>query len=110
MVPTTSVQSATASATVLYSSAFASSLDAPTAETASRNAFSYGTTTRKRWKPKLLMARAAAPMLSGFRAATSTTRNRPRSASSSDLSSLSEAGKNADFTTLQPERRRFDLP
>src|SRR5439155_25274444 len=33
-------------------------------------------TTRKRRKPKLLMARAAAPMLRGLRAFTSTTRNR----------------------------------
>src|SRR5713226_9877236 len=41
------------------------------------------------------MARAAAPMLRGFRADTSTTRNR----SSSD-----EVGKNGDFTTRRWER------
>ncbi len=86
VVPTTSVQSATASATLLYSSALASSSAAPTADRAVRKAFSYGFTTRSREKPKLLMARAAAPMLRGLRDDTSTTRRR---------SSLREAGKTA---------------
>ena len=57
-------------------SAFASSAEAPTAERASRNATSYGFTIRRRAKPKLLMARAAAPMLRGLRVATRTTRRR----------------------------------
>ena len=79
VVPTTSVQSATASATVSYSSALASRAEAPTAERASRNAASYGFTTRRRRNPKLLMARAAAPMLRGLRVATRTTRRRSNS-------------------------------
>src|SRR5882724_9596651 len=62
------------SATVLNSSARASSGSAPTAERASRKANSYGFTTRRWKKPKLLIARAAAPMLRGFRGATRTTR------------------------------------
>ena len=86
VVPTTSVQSATASATLSYSSALASSSAAPTADRAVRKAFSYGFTTRSREKPKLLMARAAAPILRGLRDDTSTTRRR---------SSLREAGKTA---------------
>src|ERR1700736_599478 len=73
------MQSATASATLLYSSALASSADAPTAERASRNAAWYGFTTRRRRNPKLLMARAAAPMLRGLRVATRTTRRRSNS-------------------------------
>src|SRR5438445_12079240 len=68
------LQSATASATVLNSVACASSRSAPTAERASRKANSYGLTTRRWKKPKLLMARAAAPMLRGLRGLTRTTR------------------------------------
>ena len=44
----------------------------PTAERASRKEGSNGCATRSWRKPKLLMARAAAPILSGLRAATST--------------------------------------
>jgi hypothetical protein len=66
-------------ADVVNSSAEANNGAAPTAERASRNATSYGFTTRSRVQPKLAMARAAAPMFNGFRGATSTTR-------SSDLS------------------------
>src|ERR1700733_15252354 len=50
--------------------------EAPTAERASRNAGSYGFTTRKSRKPKLLMARAAAPIFNGLRVDTSTMRTR----------------------------------
>src|ERR1700687_5768271 len=46
------------------------------------------------------MARAAAPMFGGFRAATSTTRNR---SDSSNLPNLTETGKNTDFTTGRGE-------
>ena len=70
VVPTTNAQSATASATVVNSSAEANNGAAPTAERASRNATSYGFTTRSRVQPKLAMARAAAPMFNGFRGAT----------------------------------------
>src|SRR5882672_9415174 len=68
------VQSATASARLLNSSARARRGEAPTAERASRKANSYGFTTRRWKKPKLLMARAAAPMLRGLRGLTKTTR------------------------------------
>src|SRR6266852_2353432 len=91
-VPTTSVQSATASATLWNSSALARSEEAPTAERASRNATWNGFTTRRRKKPKLLMARAAAPMLRGLRVATRTTRK---------LSNSVEATKNAYSKTTQ---------
>src|SRR5579863_5695868 len=74
VVPTTRLQSRIAPSTVLCSSALANSEAAPTAETASRNAFSYGVTTRNWYAPKLLMARAAAPILSGLRVRTSTMR------------------------------------
>ena len=74
VVPTTSQQSATASATVANSSAFCSTAEAPTADTASRNAFAYGCTTRRYAAPKLLIARATAPKFSGFRVPTNTTR------------------------------------
>src|SRR5215472_18864737 len=74
VVPTTSEQSATASANDLNSSARASRGAAATAERASRNASSYGFTTRRCRNPKLLIARAAAPRFSGFRGATITTR------------------------------------
>src|SRR5205814_10603558 len=90
VVPTTIVQSATASATLVYSSAFDNSAAAPTAERASRKAASYGDTTRRLRKPKLLMARAAAPMLRGLRAATRTTRK---------WSNSDQTDKNTDFTT-----------
>src|SRR5258708_38902660 len=73
------MQSATDSATVLNSSARASRGAAPTAERASRKASSYGFTTRRWRNPKLLMARAAAPMLRGLRGLTRTTRNRSSS-------------------------------
>ena len=58
------------------SSAVCSRGAAPTADRASRNATSYGFTTRRREKPKFAMARAAAPILSGLRVDTSTTRRR----------------------------------
>src|SRR5580700_5870453 len=74
VVPTTSAQSATASATLSNSSAFARTDAAPTAERASRYAGSYGFTTRRCENPKLLIARAAAPMFKGLRVETSTTR------------------------------------
>src|SRR5713226_9767217 len=74
VLPTTTVQSATASATVLNSLAAASTGEAPTADFASRNATSYGFTTRNWVAPKLLIARATAPMFNGLRGATSTTR------------------------------------
>src|SRR6266853_163048 len=74
------VQSATASARLLNSSARARRGEAPTAERASRKANSYGFTTRRWKKPKLLMARAAAPILSGLRGATRMTRRRSDSA------------------------------
>ena len=80
-----------------YSSALASSSAAPTADRAVRNAFSYGFTTRSREKPKLLMARAAAPMLRGLRDDTSTTRRR---------SSLRGAGKTAYSKSYERERPR----
>src|SRR5882762_7617972 len=76
----TSVQSWTASARLLNSSARASSGAAPTAERASRKANSYAFTTRRWKKPKLLTARAAAPILSGLRGATRMTRRRSDSA------------------------------
>src|SRR5205823_5089735 len=79
VVPTTREQSATASATLPYCSARASNGAAPTAERASRNDASYGFTTRNRRKPRLLMARAAAPMLSGLRVDTNTTQRRSNS-------------------------------
>ena len=53
---------------------FFNTLDAITAERASRNARSYGLTARRREKPKFAMARAEAPMFRGLRVATSTTR------------------------------------
>src|SRR5438132_10643776 len=93
-----SLQSATASATVLNSVACASSRSAPTAERASRKANSYGFTTRRWQKPKLLMARAAAPMLRGFRGATRTTRRRSESALGNTEMSLQQersAGRKA---------------
>src|SRR5712664_1788291 len=74
VVPTMRVQSATASARLLNSSARARRGEAPTAERASRKANSYGFTTQRWKKPKLLMARAAAPMLRGLRGLTRTTR------------------------------------
>ena len=73
VVPTTSEQSATASATESNSWALLSSAEAPTAERASRKPAAYGLTRRRRRVPKLLIARAAAPMLSGLRGRTSTT-------------------------------------
>src|SRR5258708_7415366 len=74
VVPTTKPQSRVASAIESTSSAWARSAAAPTAETASRKALSYGVTTRRWNAPKLLMARAAAPILSGLRERTSTMR------------------------------------
>jgi len=73
VVPTTSEQSATASATESNSCALLSSAEAPTAERASRKATAYELTRRRSRGPKLLMARAAAPMLSGLRGRTNTT-------------------------------------
>src|ERR1700683_4958436 len=85
VVPTTSEQSATASATVLYSSALAKTGAAPTAERAPGKATSYGFTTRRRENPKLLIARAAAPILRGLRASTRTTRKPSSSEESGNL-------------------------
>jgi len=70
VVPTTSVQSATASATLSQTSALAKSSLAPTAERASRNEGSYGETSRNCEAPKFAMARATAPILSGLRVRT----------------------------------------
>src|SRR5579885_512274 len=78
VVPTMREQSAIASATVRNSSARLSRSAAPTADCASRKATSYGFTTRRREKPKLLMALATAPILSGLRGATSTTRRQSK--------------------------------
>lgn len=89
-----------ASATLPYCSACASNRAAPTAERASRNDASYGFTTRSRENPRLLMARAAAPMLSGFRVETSTTHRR----SNSD-----GAGK-TDYSTAWLSRSEPVLP
>src|SRR5215510_2548167 len=74
VVPTTKLQSLTAPWTESNSCASAKTDAAPTAETASRKAFSKGVTRRRSSAPKLLIARAAAPMLSGFRVRTRTTR------------------------------------
>src|ERR1700751_4127186 len=84
VVPITRVQSRVASATESCSLAFARSGAAPTAETASRKAFSYGVTTRRWNAPKLLIARAAAPMFSGLRVRTNTIRKFSRLAGSSN--------------------------
>ena len=46
--------------------------EAPTADFASRQCGSYGATTARRVKPKLAMARAAAPILRGLRGETRT--------------------------------------
>lgn len=73
VVPITREQSATASATLEYSRAVVKMEVAPTADLASRKAWSYGLTTRRPRKPKLLIARAAAPMFSGLRVETRTT-------------------------------------
>ncbi len=75
VVPITREQSATASATLWYCSADCKTADAPTAERASRNDSSKGFTTRNRDSPKLLMARAAAPMFRGLRVETRTTQS-----------------------------------
>src|SRR5437588_9546023 len=85
VVPITSEQSATACATLLYCSALWSRGAAPTAERASRKEASYGFTTRSRRNPRLLMARAAAPILSGLRVETSTTQRRPNSVGMSKI-------------------------
>src|SRR6266404_3648261 len=74
VAPITRLQSRVAPATESYSSALARSGAALTADTASRKAFSYGITTRRCNAPKLLMARAAAPIFNGLRERTSTTR------------------------------------
>src|SRR5713101_493064 len=95
VVPTTRVQSATASARLLNSSARARRGEAPTAERASRKAKSYGATTRRWKKPKLLMARAAAPMLRGLRGLTRTTHKR----------SSSEYGDKGDEFTAGEKQR-----
>jgi len=50
-----------------------SSVEAPTAERASRKPAAYGLTRRRCRAPKLLMARAAAPILRGLRGRTNTT-------------------------------------
>src|SRR5579883_3243668 len=73
VVPTTSEQSATASAIVANSFAPAITSPAPTADRASLHAFPYGSTARNSAAPKLLIARATAPKFSGFRVRTSTT-------------------------------------
>src|SRR6266850_2883319 len=96
VVPTMRVQSAMASARLLNSSARARRGEAPTAERASRKANSYGFTTRRWKKPKLLMARAAAPMLRGLRGLTRTTRK---------LSSWDEADKERLIFSAAAERK-----
>jgi hypothetical protein len=73
VVPTTSVQSATAPAMAANSFAPAITAPAPTADCASRHAFPNGSTHRNSAAPKLLIARATAPRFSGFRVLTSTT-------------------------------------
>jgi hypothetical protein len=75
VVPTTRLESPTASLERTESPAPAPTAGARRrAETASRNAFSNGVTRRKSKTPKLLMARAAEPMLSGLRVRTRTIR------------------------------------
>src|SRR5579864_23474 len=78
VVPTTRAQSATASASDRNSSADSRISRAQTADRASRNATSYGFTTRSRENPKLNMARAAAPIFNGLREETRTTRRLDR--------------------------------
>ena len=58
--------------------AFWSRSEAPTADFASRQCSSYGATTARRAKPKLAMARAAAPILRGLRGETRTTSSASR--------------------------------
>ena len=69
-MPKTNVQSATASARVATSIADSSSCGAPTAERASRQCGAWGETMANLEKPKLAMARAAAPIFSGLRGET----------------------------------------
>ena len=75
VVPTIKAQSATASASVANSFASRSTCCDLTAERASRKATSYGFTNRSSENPKLLMARAAAPMFNGFLGDTRTIRS-----------------------------------
>src|SRR5882724_9764488 len=100
VVPTTMVQSATASATVAKSLAFARTEEAPTADLASLNATSYGFTTRSCVNPKLLIARAAAPILSGFLGATRTTRR------SCNFSGLNTAAIYLNKSSKPPESKQ----
>src|SRR3974390_2041874 len=80
VVPTTRLQSATAADREAYCAAAArTSAAGPTADRASRNDGSNGLTTLRCTTPKLLMARAAAPRLSGLRVATRTTHRRSSS-------------------------------
>ena len=53
--------------------AFSNTSEASTADRASRHVGSYAAATASRAKPKLAIARAAAPIFSGFRGDTSTT-------------------------------------
>ena len=73
----TSVQSATASTSVSVRFAFWTRPSAPTADLISDNISgqrgSHGATTVRSERPKLAMARAAAPMLSGLRGETRMT-------------------------------------
>src|SRR5690349_4741813 len=76
VVPTTRLQSDTASDTFENRSALFKSWAAPTADRASRNEGSYGFTKRRLLTPKLLIARAAAPMFNGLRVPTRTMHSR----------------------------------
>ena len=74
----TRVQRVSDSGKDVDSEAFNSKSGAPTAERASRQVRSKGSTTDRVVRPKLAMARAAAPILRGLRGATRTTSMRSR--------------------------------
>ena len=81
--------------------ALASTAEAPTADRASRKARSYGFTIRKREKPKLHMARAAAPIFRGFRVETRTTQRR-----SDSIRSKIYFRRVSDFALIHPTLRK----
>src|SRR5262244_117569 len=72
VVPTTRLQSATASSSAPQTRALVSTSVALTAETTSPHTGGCGVTTARSVKPKFFMARAAAPMLFGSRGRAST--------------------------------------
>src|ERR1700683_5358715 len=92
----------------MHCSASARTDEAPTADRASRNAGSYGFTTRKCRNPKLLIARAAAPIFNGLRVDTSTIRTRSSCAAVAKAA-YSKAPADSFFTkavlTLWPDAK-----